>query len=200
MKAVVAAFNQEKALVGAFSVITNHRMQLFEALEQAGLHRQLPGDGAAVPRPRRQPQHGPRPGLGAPRSLRPRPPLPPLQPPAGRPRLPPRRAPRRQPPEVRGRGGGDGGGGGEDLAAGHPPLPAQLLAAVSRHAHLLRLHLPVRVAGAELLQDRVQLRGGGRQLPRGSRLPRVRRGLARARLAARPHRPPGGHINLHARC
>ena len=33
MKAVVAAFNQEKALVGAFSVITNLRMQLFEALE-----------------------------------------------------------------------------------------------------------------------------------------------------------------------
>ena len=32
MKAVVAAFNQEKALVGAFSVITNHRMDLFEAL------------------------------------------------------------------------------------------------------------------------------------------------------------------------
>ena len=32
MKAVVAAFNQEKALVGAFSVITNLRMQLFEAL------------------------------------------------------------------------------------------------------------------------------------------------------------------------
>ena len=32
MKAVVAAFNQEKALVGAFSVITNIRMQLFEAL------------------------------------------------------------------------------------------------------------------------------------------------------------------------
>ena len=31
MKAVVAAFNQEKALVGAFSVITNLRMQ-FEAL------------------------------------------------------------------------------------------------------------------------------------------------------------------------
>ena len=28
MKAVVAAFNQEKALVGAFSVITNLRMQL----------------------------------------------------------------------------------------------------------------------------------------------------------------------------
>ena len=33
MKAVVAAFNQEKALVGAFSVITNLRMELFEALE-----------------------------------------------------------------------------------------------------------------------------------------------------------------------
>ena len=33
MKAVVAAFNQEKALVGAFSVITNLWMDLFEALE-----------------------------------------------------------------------------------------------------------------------------------------------------------------------
>ena len=32
MKAVVAAFIQEKALVGAFSVITNLRMQLFETL------------------------------------------------------------------------------------------------------------------------------------------------------------------------
>ena len=32
MKVVVAAFNQEKALVGAFSVITNLRMELFEAL------------------------------------------------------------------------------------------------------------------------------------------------------------------------
>ena len=32
MKAVVVAFNQEKALVGAFSVITNLRMELFEAL------------------------------------------------------------------------------------------------------------------------------------------------------------------------
>ena len=32
MKAVVAAFNQEKALVGAFSVIANLRMELFEAL------------------------------------------------------------------------------------------------------------------------------------------------------------------------
>ena len=38
MKEVVAAFNQEKALslVGAFSVITNLRMELFEAL--AGIH------------------------------------------------------------------------------------------------------------------------------------------------------------------
>ena len=32
MKAVVAALNQEKALVGAFSVITNLRMELFGAL------------------------------------------------------------------------------------------------------------------------------------------------------------------------
>ena len=36
MKAVVAAFNQEKALVGAFSVNTNLRMELFGAL--------VPGD------------------------------------------------------------------------------------------------------------------------------------------------------------
>ena len=34
VKAVVAAFNQEKALVGAFYVITNLRMDLFEALVQ----------------------------------------------------------------------------------------------------------------------------------------------------------------------
>ena len=33
MKVVVAAFNQEKALVGAFSVITNLRMELFQALD-----------------------------------------------------------------------------------------------------------------------------------------------------------------------
>ena len=32
MKALVGAFNQENALVGAFSVITNLRMELFEAL------------------------------------------------------------------------------------------------------------------------------------------------------------------------
>ena len=34
VKVVVAAFNQEKALVGAFSVITNLRMELFEALPE----------------------------------------------------------------------------------------------------------------------------------------------------------------------
>ena len=38
--AVAAAFNQEKALVGAFSVITNLRMELFQA---------LPGSRAAPP-------------------------------------------------------------------------------------------------------------------------------------------------------
>ena len=32
MKVVVAAFNQEKALVGAFSVLTKLRMELFQAL------------------------------------------------------------------------------------------------------------------------------------------------------------------------
>ena len=32
MKALIGAFNQEKALAGAFSVITNLRMELFEAL------------------------------------------------------------------------------------------------------------------------------------------------------------------------
>ena len=39
MKAVVAAINQEKALVGAFSVITNLRMELFQALELAILYK-----------------------------------------------------------------------------------------------------------------------------------------------------------------
>ena len=38
MKVVVAAFNQEKALVGAFSVITNLRMELFEALLNTNLN------------------------------------------------------------------------------------------------------------------------------------------------------------------
>ena len=32
VKALVGASNQEKALVGAFSVITNLRMELFQAL------------------------------------------------------------------------------------------------------------------------------------------------------------------------
>ena len=35
MKVVVAAFNQEKALVGAFSMISNLRMDLFEALSSS---------------------------------------------------------------------------------------------------------------------------------------------------------------------
>ena len=38
MKALVGAFNQEKALVGAFSVITNLRMKLFEALLLTGYY------------------------------------------------------------------------------------------------------------------------------------------------------------------
>ena len=70
MKAVVAAFNQEKALVGAFSVIANLRMELFEALlcilycfslrprlapphpalPAAGLRARLPGQGEAAQR------------------------------------------------------------------------------------------------------------------------------------------------------
>ena len=33
---LVGAFNQEKALVGAFSVLTNLRMELFQALVLAG--------------------------------------------------------------------------------------------------------------------------------------------------------------------
>ena len=80
MKAVVAAFNQEKALVGAFSVITNLRMELFQALlptctctctchVQAGhLHRlhllPLPRGGDLLPAAR---LHGPAAAvLGAP--------------------------------------------------------------------------------------------------------------------------------------
>ena len=35
MKALVGAVNQEKALVGAFSAITNLRMEIFEALVAA---------------------------------------------------------------------------------------------------------------------------------------------------------------------
>ena len=44
VKAVVAAFNQEKAIVGAFSVITNLRMELFEAL----LHTHVTDGGGSV--------------------------------------------------------------------------------------------------------------------------------------------------------
>ena len=51
MKAVVAAFNQEKALVGAFSVITNLRMELFEALTSASPDNSpLPGIPVLSPR------------------------------------------------------------------------------------------------------------------------------------------------------
>ena len=56
MKAVVAAFNQEKALVGAFSVITNLRMQLFEACcpqagERTGYYSYVsPGGGTVLVR------------------------------------------------------------------------------------------------------------------------------------------------------
>ena len=39
VKAVVATFNQEKALVGAFSLITNLRMELFQALVQGPWYR-----------------------------------------------------------------------------------------------------------------------------------------------------------------
>ena len=38
MKVVIATFNQEKALAGAFSVITNLRMELFEALISTPRH------------------------------------------------------------------------------------------------------------------------------------------------------------------
>ena len=51
MKAVVAAFNQEKALVGAFSVITNLRMQLFEALFQAVLCSYIQDEQLSAPVP-----------------------------------------------------------------------------------------------------------------------------------------------------
>ena len=52
MKAVVAAFNQEKALVGAFSVITNLQLELFEALIHTTLHlyprHHVPGTGNGI--------------------------------------------------------------------------------------------------------------------------------------------------------
>ena len=50
MKALVAAFNQEKALVGAFSVITNLRMELFKALasSEAVQHQEAGGQQEAA--------------------------------------------------------------------------------------------------------------------------------------------------------
>ena len=39
MKALVGIFNQEKALVGAFSVITSLRMDLFQALDAIDRYR-----------------------------------------------------------------------------------------------------------------------------------------------------------------
>ena len=48
MKAVVAAFNQEKALVGAFSVITNLRMELFQALNPSHFPAPTPGQFQTV--------------------------------------------------------------------------------------------------------------------------------------------------------
>ena len=39
MNAIVATFNHEKVLVGAFSVITNLRMELFEALVMVVVYR-----------------------------------------------------------------------------------------------------------------------------------------------------------------
>ena len=44
MKAVVAALNQENALVGAFSVITNLRMELFQALVRGSAAAARPAD------------------------------------------------------------------------------------------------------------------------------------------------------------
>ena len=70
MKALVAAFNQEKALVGAFSVITNLRMDLFETLWQAAaawVPAPVPASAAnrligEVVQSRRRPLLGPSPG------------------------------------------------------------------------------------------------------------------------------------------
>ena len=53
MKAVVAAFNQEKALVvGAFSVLTNLRMELFQALESTSKQPKQPDCPPGVSFPR----------------------------------------------------------------------------------------------------------------------------------------------------
>ena len=52
MKAVVAAFNLEKALVGAFSVLTNLRMELFQALESTSKQPKQPDCPPGVSFPR----------------------------------------------------------------------------------------------------------------------------------------------------
>ena len=49
VKAVVGAFNQEKALIGAFSVITNFRMELFKALVRTRRSRGLSASGGVAP-------------------------------------------------------------------------------------------------------------------------------------------------------
>ena len=47
---MIIAFNQEKALVGAFSVITNLRMELFEALATAHvIYDNIPPSPAVAP-------------------------------------------------------------------------------------------------------------------------------------------------------
>ena len=53
MKALVGAFNQEKALVGAFSVLTNLRVELFQALAvMSSVQRVAPAGGLhAAPGP-----------------------------------------------------------------------------------------------------------------------------------------------------
>ena len=48
MKAVVAAFNQEKALVGAFSVITNLRMELYQDCGLVTRNRHQPASDMSV--------------------------------------------------------------------------------------------------------------------------------------------------------
>ena len=71
MKAVVAAFNQEKALVGAFSVITNLRMELFQALvpggEDPAARRRLPAPQPGLQRAAHGVARGGRGGGGLPR-------------------------------------------------------------------------------------------------------------------------------------
>ena len=46
VKELLGTFNQEKALEGAFSVISNLWMELFEALLNTRSHHRHPADGA----------------------------------------------------------------------------------------------------------------------------------------------------------